>query len=129
MRRFPSPIACRKSRSSPIFRIKSSIKVRQTYLDVWRNTRTRRDETLVVEARDLFQEFPRTRFSLGPVSFDLIAGEITGVIGMNASGKTTLLRLLLGEIAPSYGSLSYPKLSTGHGDWLSISTRHGEPGF
>jgi ABC-type multidrug transport system ATPase subunit len=99
--------------------------VLQTYLDVWRSTRKRRDDALVVQARDLVKEFPRTGFSLGPVSFDLIAAEITGVIGMNASGKTTLLRLILGEIAPSSGSFTYPKLSTRRGDWLSIRNQIG----
>jgi ABC-2 type transport system ATP-binding protein len=94
--------------------------VLQTYLDVWRNTRKGGSETLVVQALDLVKKFPKTRFSLGPISFDLIPGEITGVIGMNASGKTTLLRLLLGEIASSSGTLSYPKLSTGQGGWQSI---------
>lgn len=44
------------------------------------------------------------RFKLGPVSFALKHGEILGVVGPNASGKTSLLRILAGQLAPSAGT-------------------------
>lgn len=39
------------------------------------------------------------------VSFDLAPNSFTVVVGPNGGGKTTLLRLLLGEIAPRFGSV------------------------
>lgn len=45
------------------------------------------------------------RFVLGPVSFDLQAGEIFCLVGANGAGKTTLLMALAGLIAPASGSV------------------------
>ena len=42
-------------------------------------------------------------FSLGPLSFDLAEGQITGFIGRNGAGKTTTLKSLLGFVHPETG--------------------------
>ena len=46
---------------------------------------------------EITKRFKRSGFVLGPVSFDFRAGEITALTGENAHGKTTLLRLVVGE--------------------------------
>ena len=46
------------------------------------------------------------RFTLGPVSLQVSAGERIGVTGPNGAGKTTLLRLLLGRLEPATGRAS-----------------------
>jgi ABC-type Mn2+/Zn2+ transport system ATPase subunit len=45
---------------------------------------------------------------LTDVSFALHAGERMAVLGPNGGGKTTLLRVLLGELAPVAGTLTAP---------------------
>jgi ABC-type Mn2+/Zn2+ transport system ATPase subunit len=45
---------------------------------------------------------------LRDVTFDLRRGERIGVLGPNGGGKSTLFRVLLGEVAPSAGSISGP---------------------
>jgi ABC-2 type transport system ATP-binding protein len=62
-------------------------------------------------ARINHERFKRTGFVLGPVSFDFRAGEITALTGENAHGKTTLLRLVVGEHRASSGSVTFPALS------------------
>ena len=46
-------------------------------------------------------------FSLAPISFKLHTSEIIGLVGENGNGKTTLLRLLYGELHPDKGRLAY----------------------
>ena len=41
------------------------------------------------------------------VDIDITGGAMTAVIGPNGTGKTTLLRMLLGHIEPTAGSVSY----------------------
>jgi ATPase subunit of ABC transporter with duplicated ATPase domains len=43
------------------------------------------------------------RFTFGPASLQVSAGDRIGVTGPNGAGKTTLLRLLLGRLAPDAG--------------------------
>lgn len=44
-------------------------------------------------------------FALHPVSFDVIEGEVVGIVGKNGAGKSTLLQLLCGTLQPSAGSV------------------------
>ena len=43
--------------------------------------------------------------AVGGVSFDVMPGEIFGVIGPNGSGKTTLFNSILGQITPDGGAI------------------------
>ena len=45
---------------------------------------------------------------LSDVSFSVLAGERVGVLGPNGGGKTTLFRVLLGELTPMAGTLVVP---------------------
>ena len=46
---------------------------------------------------------------LDDVSFELPRGAILGVIGGNGTGKTTLLRMIAGELEPDAGSITLGK--------------------
>ncbi len=67
--------------------------------------------TPVIELRDVGYTYPARRategarapFSLRDVSLAVAPGEILGVVGPNASGKTTLIRLLSRLLAPDRG--------------------------
>ena len=62
---------------------------------------------LLVSAITLEKTYPSGRFSLGPVNLNLHQGEILGLVGENGNGKTTLLRLLCGELFATAGELNY----------------------
>lgn len=46
-------------------------------------------------------------FTFKPASFNLLSGEMTGVVGQNGNGKTTLLRMLCGELMADSGTITY----------------------
>ncbi len=47
----------------------------------------------------------RKKFSLEGIGFDLSAGETLGILGPNGGGKSTLLRLLCGQLRPRGGEI------------------------
>lgn len=72
-------------------------------------------------ARALGREPPEAYcrgFSLPAVDLDLRHGKIAGVVGSNGTGKTTLLRMMALDLAPSAGELQLSNKRTGSSDLL-----------
>ncbi len=62
----------------------------------------------LVELSNIHAGYDETKVLSG-VNFKLLAGQALGVLGRNGTGKTTLMRLLCGEIKPQMGTV---KLAT-----------------
>jgi ABC-type cobalamin/Fe3+-siderophores transport system ATPase subunit len=60
-------------------------------------------EPIMLEARQICFDYQRP--ILRDISFRLIPGTITGIVGPNGSGKTTILRLLDGIVKPLSGEV------------------------
>ena len=58
----------------------------------------------LLKVRDLKKSYGAIQ-AVGGVSFEVMPGEIFGVIGPNGSGKTTLFNSMLGQIRPDSGSI------------------------
>ena len=56
---------------------------------------------------NLNKRYARGNFSLKDISLELRTDEITGVVGENGNGKTTLLRIIAGDLAHDSGSINY----------------------
>src|SRR3989440_12408284 len=56
-------------------------------------------------ARGIRKSF-RRRQVLAGVDFEVAAGELVAVVGENGTGKTTLLRILAGDLRPDAGSVA-----------------------
>jgi branched-chain amino acid transport system ATP-binding protein len=58
--------------------------------------------------RDVHREFGGIR-AVDGASFEVTAGEITGLIGPNGAGKTTMLNMIAGDLRPSGGSIVFDR--------------------
>jgi ABC-2 type transport system ATP-binding protein len=58
----------------------------------------------VLEVNNLTKKF-KNRVAVDDVSFEIIEGEIFGLIGQNGAGKTTIIRMLTGLAAPTSGEI------------------------
>lgn len=63
--------------------------------------------SILLSARGISKKYHKGNFSLQPLDISLQSGEITGLVGENGNGKTTLLRLLYGELMPDAGHIQY----------------------
>ncbi|MBI1183341.1 ATP-binding cassette domain-containing protein [bacterium] len=61
----------------------------------------------LLNAIDLQKQYGNSGFQLLPLSFSLYENEITGLVGENGNGKTTLLSMLALDLAPSGGQVEY----------------------
>ncbi|BAY95945.1 MULTISPECIES: ABC transporter ATP-binding protein [unclassified Tolypothrix] len=71
------------------------------------------NSSFVFECKEIYKSYKNNlaKFILSNINITLNLGEITAVVGENGNGKTTLLRIIAGELAPSGGHLSYPCLN------------------
>lgn len=60
--------------------------------------------TSLIEVRDVSFRYENEPV-LARVGFSIQAGDFAAIIGPNGTGKSTLMRLLLGELAPTSGSI------------------------
>jgi len=60
----------------------------------------------IIEAQNITKKHS-SLFSLGPINLEISEGDIIGLVGENGNGKTTLLRLLCGELHTSSGNINY----------------------
>lgn len=82
-------------------------------------------EVLVCDAQNISKRFRSGSrpFFLQPLDVQLKFGEITGIVGENGNGKTTLLRILAGELSHDTGSIAYPALHSDDTDWYQVKNQ------
>jgi len=72
----------------------------------------------------LTKQYPNGAFTLSDISIRLEAGKITGVVGENGNGKTTLLRIVAGELGHDSGEIHFfGESESSELDWENIRSR------
>jgi ABC-2 type transport system ATP-binding protein len=64
----------------------------------------------MIEMRDVTKRFSTGVTAVDHLSFSVPRGEVCGMLGPNGAGKTTSLRVLLGLVRPTSGSVALPDL-------------------
>ncbi|MCW3102079.1 MAG: transporter ATP-binding protein [Bacteroidetes bacterium] len=62
-------------------------------------------------------------FHFRPISIELVQGTIIGLVGENGNGKTTLLRMICGDLAEDEGSIEYYIDGLSTNDWQLIKKK------
>ena len=87
-------------------------------------TRTEIDKKIILQATNIEKDYRSTQFHFELEKLTLRLGEITGLVGENATGKTTLLRILAGDLAHDKGKLQYPEFNKSKRLWWHRIKRH-----
>ena len=61
----------------------------------------------IITARQISKKYAKGNFVLGPLDVSVQVSEMVGLVGENGNGKTTLLRLLCGELKATSGEIEY----------------------
>lgn len=83
-------------------------------------------QAIIFEGIDLGKKFKKSNFYLQKINLVLRSGEITGVVGENGNGKTTLFRLVVGDLLHNEGQLCFPGLGHQPGtkpNWFQIKNQ------
>ena len=70
------------------------------------------NEGLYARCAGVERGYPGTGFRLTGINLEIHRGEITVVVGSNASGKSTLLKVLAGELRVDRGQITFPGVAT-----------------
>lgn len=68
---------------------------------------TYQQEEVLISTHQVEKAYHRRNFKLHPITFDLRSREVVGLVGENGNGKTTLLRLICGELKSTAGAIQY----------------------
>ena len=62
----------------------------------------------IVCLKNIEKSYQSHNFTLKNVDLDFPLSQITGIIGANANGKSTLIKMMVGELLPNKGTIDFP---------------------
>lgn len=84
------------------------------------------DLPILMECFGLGKHYQKSGFSLSGIDLHLRLGEITGVVGENGNGKTTLFKVVTGNLQHDAGVIAFPLLQGKQHkngvDWIEVKS-------
>ena len=71
------------------------------------NGKAEKPDAVKLKADNISMRYSHGSFSLSSTNLEVAASQIVGLVGENGNGKTTLLRVLHGELKPDTGAVNY----------------------
>ncbi|MBL7814281.1 MAG: ABC transporter ATP-binding protein [Saprospiraceae bacterium] len=80
-----------------------------------------KSESIVV-LKNIGKSYQSHNFTLQQVNLNFSLGHITGIVGANANGKSTLIKIMVGELLPNVGEVIFPSLTHNNKQlpWLEL---------
>ena len=75
--------------------------------------------------KNIEKSYQSHNFTLKNVHLNFSLGNITGIVGANANGKSTLIKIMVGELLPNSGDISFPVFQQNNKklSWLELKNR------
>lgn len=73
--------------------------------------RSEKSKNYALEANQVFRAYKGDEYAVKGVSFGVHSGECYGLLGKNGAGKSTIFKMLSGELLPTFGSINFFNVS------------------
>lgn len=73
--------------------------------------RTEKSKNYALEANDVYRAYKDGEYAVKGVSFGVQTGECFGLLGKNGAGKSTIFKMLSGDLLPTFGTINFFNVS------------------
>lgn len=73
--------------------------------------RNEKAKNYALEAKQVYRSYKGDEYAVKGVSFGVNSGECFGLLGKNGAGKSTIFKMLSGELLPTFGYINYFNVS------------------
>jgi ABC-2 type transport system ATP-binding protein len=83
------------------------------------------DRAPLISLKNIEKSYHTHNFTLKKVNLDVYSGDIIGIVGANANGKSTLIKIMVGELLANSGTIHFPSflLNNKKQSWLELKNK------